>query len=158
LKKLKIYLETTVFNFVFADDAPDKKRDTIKLFNEIKQEKYIPYTSEYVLQELQKTEGNKKKQMIDLIEQYKMIFLEADENAVILANKYVEEKIIPIKYRIDGLHIAIAIINDLDIIVSYNFQHIVKMKTIIGTESINLREGYKRIGIYSPTEVIENDE
>jgi hypothetical protein len=52
----------------------------------------------------------------------------------------------------------VATINDLDIIVSYNFQHIVKLKTIMGTESINLREGYKRIGIYSPTEVIENDE
>ena len=51
-----------------------------------------------------------------------------------------------------------ATIHDLDIIISYNFHHIVKLKTIIGTESINLREGYKKIGIYSPTEVIENDE
>jgi rRNA-processing protein FCF1 len=158
LKKLKIYLETTIFNFVFADDAPEKRRDTMKLFEEIKQEKYIPYTSEYVLQELEKAEEPKKKQMINLIEQYKMKFLEANENAVFLANKYVDENIIPMKYRNDGLHIAIATINDLDIIVSFNFQHIVKMKTIVGTESINLREGYKRIGIYSPTEVIENDE
>lgn len=158
MKKLKIYLETTIFNFVFADDAPEKRRDTMKLFEEIKQEKYIPYTSEYVLQELEKAEEPKKKQMINLIEQYKMKFLEANENAVFLANKYVDENIIPMKYRNDGLHIAIATINDLDIIVSFNFQHIVKMKTIVGTESINLREGYKRIGIYSPTEVIENDE
>jgi hypothetical protein len=52
LKILKIYLETTVFNFRFADDSPDKKQDTIKLFDEISQGKYIPYTSDYVLQEL----------------------------------------------------------------------------------------------------------
>jgi len=58
----------------------------------------------------------------------------------------------------DGIHIAMATINNLDIIVSYNFHHIVKLKTIIGTESINLREGYKHIGIYSPTEVIEDEE
>ena len=158
MKKLKIYLETTVFNFVFADDAPEKKQDTIKLFDEIKQGKYEPYTSEYVLRELHKAEETKKKQMIDLIEQYNIKFLDADENAVVLANKYADEKIIPVRYKTDGLHIAIATINDLDVIVSYNFRHIVKMKTIVGTESINLREGYKRIGIYSPTEVIENDE
>ena len=158
LKKLKIYLETTVFNFVFADDAPDKKQDAIKLFDEINQGKYIPYTSEYVLQELEKAEEPKRKQMIDLIGKHKIIFLGVDENAEILADKYVKENIIPVKYRTDGLHIAIATINDLDFIVSYNYQHIVKMKTIIGTESINLREGYKRIGIYSPTEVIENEE
>ena len=39
----------------------------------------------------------------------------------------------------------------------YNFKHIVKLKTILGTKSINLREGYKSIEIFSPTEVIEYD-
>jgi predicted nucleic acid-binding protein len=157
LKPLKIYLETTVFNFKFANDSPDKKRDTIKLFEEIKQGKYIPYTSNYVLQELIKAEEPKKSQMVNLIEEYKVKFLEADEDAEILADKYILEEIIPIRYRTDGLHIAMATINDLDIIVSYNFQHIVKLRTIMGTESVNIKEGYKRIGIYSPTEVIEND-
>jgi hypothetical protein len=158
MKPLKIYLETTIFNFKFADDAPDKKQDTIKLFDEIAQGKYIPYTSDYVLQELLKAEEPKKSQMVNLIDQYKIRFLEANETAEILSDKYVFEGIIPAKYRTDGVHIAMATINDLDIIVSYNFQHIVKLKTIIGTESVNLREGYKRIGIYSPTEVIENEE
>ena len=96
--------------------------------------------------------------MVNLIEKYKIKFLEPDKNAESLAGKYVSANIIPIKYRTDGIHIAMATINDLDIIISYNFHHIVKLKTIIGTESINLSEGYKRIGIYSPTEVIENDE
>jgi len=43
------------------------------------------------------------------------------------------------------------------IIVSYNFRHIVKVKTITMTESINIRENYRRIGIFSPTEVIDYD-
>jgi hypothetical protein len=96
--------------------------------------------------------------MVNLIEHYGIKLLEPDKNAENLADKYVSENIIPKKYRMDGIHIAIATINNMDIIVSYNFHHIVKLKTIIGTESINLLEGYKRIGIYSPTEVIENDE
>ena len=158
MKILKIYLETTVFNFMFADDSPEKRQDTVKLFDEIGQNKYIPYTSDYVLQELLRTEEPKRTKMINLIEQYKIRFLEPDKKAETLADKYVIDKIIPQKYRTDGIHIAIATINDLDIIVSFNFHHIVKLKTIIGTESINLREGYKRIGIYSPTEVIENED
>jgi predicted nucleic acid-binding protein len=158
LKPLKIYLETTVFNFYFAEDAPDKRQDTAQLFNEINEGKYIPYTSDYVLQELLKAEEPKKTEMVNLIEKYKVKFLEPDKNAEILADKYVSEDIIPEKFRVDGIHIAMATINDLDIIVSYNFRHIVKLRTIIGTESINLREGYKRIGIFSPTEVIENEE
>ena len=158
MKILRLYLETTIFNFKFADDPPDKKEDTNKLFYEIGQGKYIPYTSDYVLQELLRAEEPKRTKMVDLIKQYNITFLEANENAELLADKYVSENIIPQKYKTDGIHIAMATIHDLDIIVSYNFHHIVKLKTIIGTESINLREGYKKIGIYSPTEVIENDE
>jgi len=158
MKSLKIYLETTVFNFFFAEDSPDKRQDAIKLFEEIKQGKYIPYTSDYVLQELLKAEEPKRTKMVNLLDQYGIKLIALDTNAEGLADKYVIEKIIPTKYRMDGIHIAMATINNLDIIVSYNFHHIVKLKTIIGTESINLREGYKRIGIYSPTEVIENEE
>jgi len=158
MKSLKIYLETTVFNFVFAEDSPDKKQDAIYLFEEIRQGKYIPYTSDYVLQELLKAEEPKRAKMVNLLDQYGIKLLAPDKNAEKLADKYVAEEIIPMKYRMDGIHIAMATTNDLDIIVSYNFHHIVKLKTIIGTESINLREGYKRIGIYSPTEVIENEE
>jgi hypothetical protein len=53
----KIYLETSVFNFRFVDDAPDKKRDTLRLFDEIKQGKYEPYTSDYVLDELKNAQN-----------------------------------------------------------------------------------------------------
>jgi predicted nucleic acid-binding protein len=66
VKRLKIYLETTIFNFIFAEDSPDKKQDVIKLFDEIKQGKYIPYTSDYVLQELLKAEEPKRAQMVNL--------------------------------------------------------------------------------------------
>ena len=51
-----------------------------------------------------------------------------------------------------------AAISGMDIILSWNFKHIVKRKTILMTNLINSREGYKNIDIYSPSEVIENDE
>jgi hypothetical protein len=75
-----------------------------------------------------------------------------------LADIYVTEGIIPQKYRTDALHIAIATVMDLDFVVSFNFKHIVKRKTIMMSSVVNMREGYKQIGIFSPTEVIENDE
>jgi predicted nucleic acid-binding protein len=147
-----------VFNFVFADDAPDKKRDTLKLFEEIEEGKYEPYTSDYVLQELKRAAEPKQGRMIALINRHRMTFLEQSDEAERLAGVYVAEGVIPAKYLTDGIHIAVASVNDLDFIVSFNFRHIVKRKTMTMTEGINIREGYKRIGIHSPTEVIENDE
>jgi len=107
MKSLKIYLETTVFNFIFAEDSPDKKQDVIKLFDEIKKGKYVPYTSDYVLQELLKAEEPKRTKMVNLLDQYGIKLLTPDKNAENLADKYVTENIIPMKYRMDCLKILL---------------------------------------------------
>ena len=154
----KIYLETSVFNFCFADDAPDKCQDSLDLFDEIKNGKYLPYTSDYVLDELRRASEPKRGKMIALLSQYSITVLPTSTEAEKLAAAYVAENIIPKKYITDAVHIAMATVSDIECIVSFNFQHIVKRKTVIMTELVNLREGYRRIGIFSPTEVIENDE
>ncbi len=151
----KIYLETTIFNFPFVDDAPDKKKDALKLFEEISEGKYIPYTSAYVIEELEKAGIELRAVMLELLEKYNIEVLPVSAEIESLAEIYVNEGVIPQKYSTDGIHIAVATVNDLDIILSYNFQHIVKRKTIIMSSIINKREGYKSIEIYSPTEVVE---
>jgi predicted nucleic acid-binding protein len=146
-----------VFNFFFADDAPDKRKDTLKLFVEIAAGKYVPFTSNAVLIELARAAEPKSSKMLALLEEYKIDILLAHADESRLAEIYVAEGIIPEKYATDALHIASTTVNDIDFIVSYNFKHIVKRKTMMMTESVNLREGYKRIGIFSPTEVIEDE-
>jgi hypothetical protein len=116
-----------------------------------------PILLEYVIKELNETtDENKRERMQSLIEEYNVkILLESDE-ASRLANIYVQSGIIPARFATDALHIATATINNIDFIVSLNFQHIVKHKAeaIIAIEVINAREGYKRIFIYTPAEVI----
>jgi len=59
--------------------------------------------------------------------------------------------------RTDGLHISIAAVYNLDMIISMNFQHIVKRKTKIGTAYINALYGYRPVEIYTPMEVVEDE-
>ncbi len=151
----KVYLETTIFNFYFADDAPDKRQDTIRLFEEIGHGKYEPYTSEYVLAELANASEPKRGQMAGLIKQYNITILPTDTETSRLAALYVAEGVIPVKYGTDALHVATTAVNNIDFIVSYNFRHIVKRKTVVMSGAINMREGYRQIGIFTPTEVIE---
>jgi len=158
LRKIKIYLETTILNFYFADDAQEKMIDTRELFDEIEQGKYLAFTSMSVIREISKAQDVKRKQMLELIQQYNIEILEDEPEAERIADIYVKEGIIPAKYMTDGLHIALATIHNMDIIVSWNFKHIVKRKTILMTNVVNYREGYKNIDIYSPSEVIESDE
>jgi len=75
-----------------------------------------------------------------------------DQKAEQLADAYVEHGIIPVKYRTNGVHIAVATINELDMIISMNFRHIVKRKTKLGT-SINVLNCYCTVEIYNPMEI-----
>ena len=151
-----VYIETSVFNHVFADDAPEERRHTLALFEEIRQGRYKPYTSDYVVRELERDSTPKRDEMLALIDEYSITNLPTSDEVERLAWMYVAEGIIPSRFIADSRHIAMASVHDLSFIVSFNFKHIVKRKTIEKTEIVNLREGYKRIGIYSPTEVIEH--
>jgi predicted nucleic acid-binding protein len=153
----KIYLETTLFNFYFEEDKGKAHIDTVKLFKEIIAGKYEAYTSDYVVDELVKASAEKSSKMMSLLTEYHVPVLSMDDEADRLADIYVEKGIIPVKYRTDGLHIAIATVNDLDMIVSMNLQHIVKRKTIKMTGAINTMNGYHAVEIYSPMEVVESD-
>jgi predicted nucleic acid-binding protein len=153
----KIYLETTIFNYYF-DTNREAHQDTVKLFKEIKQGRYVAYTSGYVIEEIERAPSEKSHCMISLIEEYNIFLIDANEEAVKLADIYVDEGIIPVRFRYDGLHIAMATVHNLDYILSLNFQHINKLKTKTMTDIINKREGYRGIYICSPMEVVENDE
>ena len=130
---------------------------TIALFKEIAAGKYAAFTSRFVIGELNNAPEEKREKMIKLVLEHDIPILETSDEAVRMADLYIKEKIIPQKFRTDGLHIAITTVNDLDMIISMNFQHIVKRKTKIGTGSINAMNGYRPVEIYSPMEVLEDE-
>jgi len=157
--KPKLYVETTVFNFVFADDSPEKRDDTLALFAEIKSGKFDVFTSEYALDELSAAPEEKRVKMLGLIRDHAIKLIAKSDEAVAIAKEYISQGAIPKKYEADALHIAIASIAGVDIIVSLNFKHIVKHKTKTVTEAVNLLRGYKKVAICAPSEVTdyEND-
>jgi predicted nucleic acid-binding protein len=152
MKKQKIYLETSLFNFYFDEDR-DAHDDTVQLFEDIAAKKYEAFTSDYAVDELQDAVNEKREKMLALIDKYNITVLGLDLEAEQLADTYVTLGIIPAKYRTDGIHIAVATVNDLDMIISMNFRHIVKRKTKLGTASINTLNGYRAIEIYTPGEL-----
>jgi len=98
----------------------------------------------------------KRKQLVALISKCDLQELALDELAKELAGKYIQEGIIPQKYQADAFHIAIASVNDMDVIINWNFEHMVKLKTKRKVVGINVFMGYREIDIYSPWEVVEN--
>jgi predicted nucleic acid-binding protein len=157
VRKQKIYLETTLFNYYFDEDRGIMHDSTVALFNEIAGGKYEAFTSRFVIDELNNASEEKRDKMFSLILEHDIPILETSDEVMRITDIYIEEKITPQKYRTDGLHIAIATVHDLDMIISLNFQHIVKRKTKIGTGNINALNGYRAVEIYSPMEILEDE-
>jgi len=158
MKKQKVYLETTLFNFYVDDNRGFAHESSVAFFKEIAAGKYEAFTSAYVLDELEQAPADKRDKMLSLLAEYNISVLTYSDEAKTLADIYVSEGVIPQKYHADGLHIAITAVNDLDMIISMNFQHIVKRKTKLVAGSINALNGYRAVEILSPMEVIEHED
>ncbi len=83
--------------------------------------------------------------------------LELDDEAMELAKKYIDEGIFPVKYRDDAIHVALASVYNCNVIVSWNFKHMVKIRTILGVNGINKLMGYLEIEIVTPEFIIEEE-
>ncbi len=123
-KQLKIYLDTSVINFLFADDALEKKEITIEFFERyIKSAVYEPFISQFVEDEINQTDDETKKdQLLNVIGEYDLNYLPVNNNDEIekLVSAYLKEQIVPQNKLLDALHVAISTINHIDFLVSWN--------------------------------------
>jgi predicted nucleic acid-binding protein len=157
MKQNTIHLDTSVLNFFFEEADLEKSSSTRKLFREILGGKYSAFISELVLREVGKASPKRRERLLSLIKTYSLSLIEVTLESIALAGKYTERKIFPQKYRDDGLHIAVATVHRLEVVVSWNLRHMVKLKTRRGVKAINLMEGYEEIEICTPLKVIESE-
>ncbi len=81
-------------------------------------------------------------------------YIEFSQEASELAEMYLEKGVVTKKSRVDAQHIATATVYRVDVLVSWNFKHIVNLERIHGYNSVNLRLGYPLLEIRTPTEVL----
>jgi predicted nucleic acid-binding protein len=152
--KQKVYLETTMFNYYF-DETKEDRPITIAFFKAIEEGQFEGFTSAYTVNELENAAEPKRTNMLNLIKKYNIVVLKTSDEADHLAATYIKNNIIPEKKNIDAQHIAIATVNDINMILSYNFKHINKIKTKSLVPVVNQLEGYRSIIITQPKEVID---
>jgi hypothetical protein len=128
--------------------------DTKLLWEQIRRNKYDVALSEVVFAELNRCHEPKKSYLTTCLQQIQYEQAELSDDTVALANKFIDLGILGATSLDDCRHISAAILADCDMIVSWNFKHIVNPKTIKGTKVITIMEGYKDILICTPTMLI----
>jgi predicted nucleic acid-binding protein len=150
----RFYFDTSVFGGAF-----DKEFDeaTLQLFERVKLGEVICVFSDLTETELLNAPENVKEHFKNLPKQNIERVIVTDE-ILTLASKYVAEKVVGQTSLDDCVHIATATIYKVDILVSWNFKHIVNVYRIRGYNSINIRSNYQSLEIRSPKEILEYED
>lgn len=148
--KQRIYIDTSVVGGYFDDEFKDS---TKLLFERLENNEIIFVVSDLLDLELLAAPTNVR----ELLYNYsidKFIRVELTEESIKLADTYIAEKVVGPTSLEDCRHIALATINRVDVLASWNFKHIVNLDRIKGYNSVNLKLGYQMIEIRSPKDLI----
>ncbi len=146
-----IYIDTSVFGGQFDQEFQYWTR---RFFDKIFESNLQLIISDVAEDELAGS-PEKIRDFVKRIPEKNIVKTNLTEEAVVLANKYIEEKVVGKSSRADCYHIAIATILKADLLVSWNFKHIVNVQRIRGYNAVNLLNGYRSIEIRNPREVFD---
>ena len=149
--KQRIYIDTSVIGGYYDEEFQEVTRE---LFKRLENNEITFVLSDLLDLELLEA----PEQVRQLLEKYsadkfERVALTAD--AIQLADAYVTEKVVGKTSLEDCRHIALATINRVDVLASWNFKHIVNLDRIKGYNSVNLRLGFPMIEIRSPKDLIK---
>jgi len=149
----RVYADTSVFGGMFDEEFETASK---VFFGAVKKGSFKLITSELVRQEIQV--GPQK--VINIFEEFLVVaeIAEITDSALQLQQSYVQAGIVSEKYATDAMHVALATVSNADLIVSWNFKHIVNFQKIPLYNAANTLNGFGKIAIYSPLEVIENED
>jgi predicted nucleic acid-binding protein len=146
-KAMSLFLDTSVIGGYFDKEF---EQDTYLLFEKIKAGEYTAFISTSVMTELKKA----PEKVRNVLEELDCELIEVIPEYEALADEYIKEKVVGETSRDDCIHIATATINNIDVLVSWNFKHIVNIQRIRGYNSVNMNNGYKQLEIRTPKEVM----
>jgi len=151
--KQRFYFDTSVFGGAFDEEF---ERVSLVLFEKVKLGEIICVFSELTEVELSKAPLN----VSDYFKEISKINgerLTISPEAYELAQSYISENVVGKTSFADCLHIATAVIGKVDILVSWNFKHIVNVYRIRGYNSVNLKQGYGTLEIRSPKDIVGDE-
>ena len=158
MRKLKLYLDTSTISHLFADDTPEKMDDTNKFWEDVIKGEYEIFISPSVIDEIEKCAQPKRDLLYQKLDEITFQILAKTNEVSLLAQEYIINGVLKEKSHDDCMHIAFAVVYSCDVIVSWNFRHLVNFKTVNKVKVVNAINNYREISIVTPTMLLEEVE
>jgi predicted nucleic acid-binding protein len=147
---MRIYLDTSVISHLIQPESPEKTQRTLDLWNYLKLGECETCISESVLAELTQCPEPKQTQLFGFLGEIPYLILETDRYVDELVEGYLSENVLTKTHYLDLYHLATASVNFCNILLSWNFRHIVQYKTMTGVNITNKKFGYGELLLLSP--------
>jgi predicted nucleic acid-binding protein len=158
MKKPQLYIETSVWKFYFADDAPEKREITKTFFDRISHGEYEIFISDAVIAEIGRANDEKRQLLLSITKEYNPKRLIINEEVMELSQKYITEGGFPANKVEDAIHAAVATVYEMDALISWNLRHLSNLRKMEMINGINMKEGYlKRLELITPMEVCDEE-
>ena len=159
MERPNLYIETSVFGFCFDEEPHNrhKQEATSALFEQIRRGLFEGYISDVVLRELQETADRQlREELHKLVSELTTLPIRMEPDVELLSGLYIDRGAIPAAKIDDAVHVAIVVTNpEIDVLVSWNFRHIVNTNVKRKLRALTLEAGYKfGFEIATPEEVI----
>lgn len=152
--KQRIYIDTSVVGGYFDEEF---KEPTQKLFERLEKGEIVFVISDLLELELIDAPAHVRELLFNYSnEKFERVIL--TEETILFADSYISSGVVGKTSLEDCRHIALATVNKVDILASWNFKHIVNLDRIKGYNSVNLRMGYPMIEIRSPKDLIHYED
>ncbi len=156
MRKLSIYVETSVWSQAFAEDAPDIRRATELFLDEAREGRYDLFVSDVVMDEIARAPAEKSERLRRLVGELDPTFLALSEESILLSGEFLRNGAVPPSKVDDARHVAVAFTNDLDVLVSWNYRHLVNVRRRELFHQVGVMNGfYKYLQIATPPEVCD---
>ena len=150
-RKRRVYLDTSVISALFDKRNPDRKRITEQFFRRL--EDFEVFISDITTGEISRTHSNKLRTLMwDAVEHFEV--LSVTDEIKLLGKAYIAHGAIPSEKPEDAYHIATAVMNEVEYLASWNFLHIVRMKTRAVVDCVNRCNNLGQINILTPGELV----
>ena len=156
MPKLRLYLDTSALGAIYDTEDPPRVEVTTKLLDMlIDDREYSGFISNILIEEVEKAPSDIKTGLKEVVKRVHAEVLYETDECVGLVDEYLERGILSEKYRDDARHIAVAVVNNIDIIVTWNCRHMANINKKRAINGVNMLMGYRQIDIVTPMEVVD---
>ena len=153
MHRLRVYVDNSVISGTQDDEFAEESR---RFFDLVAGGEYVALVSSMTYDEMGGAPAGAERVLRELpregVEE-----VVVDDEVRVLAEAYVRAGVLTVNRRYDALHVAAASVAGADLIVSWNFEHMVNYNRIRKFNAVNLLNGYKAVDIRTPKEVVHGD-